>query len=1018
MFQVCVTRLRSRRLMAIFMVTIFTVLLAGFGQMLYSADKPADKSPAKASAKAPLGDFKDELPRIPPHAPQDALKTMETLPGFQIEQVAAEPLVRDPVAMEWDENGRLFVVEMVDYSEQDKDFLGTIRLLEDTNSDGFYDKSTIYADKISWPTAVACYDGGIFVGAAPDIYYFKDTNGDGKADIRKTVFTGFRRNNVQGLLNSFHWGLDNRIHGATSSSGGMVRRADDEKAPAINLSGRDFSFDPKTLDLTATSGGGQHGLSFDDWGHKFVSSNSDHIQLVMFEDRYLSRNKYLATPSPRTSIAADGPQAEVFRISPIEPWRIVRTRLRVSGAVKGPVEGGGRAAGYFTGATGVTIYRGNAWPAKYHGQAFIGDVGSNIMHRKVLEPNGVGMIARRVDKGKEFVASTDIWFRPAQFANGPDGNLYIADVYREVIEHPASLPPAIKMHLDLTSGRDRGRIYRVVADGFKQPKLPHWSDAKTAELVAVLEHENGWDRDTAARLLYERQDQAAVPLLEKLSASAKLPQARMQALYVLQGLGHLTSAVVLPRLSDENLHVRKHAVRLAETVAAGSPEIRAKLLSMVNDPEIIVRYQLAFTLGEIHAPGRNAALASLARQDAGDRWVRLAIFSSLFEGAGDVLAELATDSSFRASKPGQVFIQQLASMVGTSANVHDVKVVQQLVEKLPAQDKAVASLIVRGVVEGLTKRGSPLKNLFVEGDGRAQSILKESLASARKVAGDDKRPVAQRAAAIRTLELGTYADEQETLVSLLEGRQPREVQLAALQTLSRFSQAEIAAVIVEHWPTFTPALRTAASETLFSRTEWLLPFLDAVIQGDIPTSDVEIARLRSLEKSPNAAVKKRVSELVGKLNLGRRQDVLDAYKESLTLKGDTAKGKLVFKKICSACHRLEDVGNEIGANLAAMKNRGPDAILLNVLDPNREVNPQYVNYIVATIEGKQVTGLIAAETANSVTLKRAESATDTVLRVNIEEMRSTGLSIMPEGLEKQIDKQAMADLIAYLMSVK
>jgi len=478
-------------------------------------------------------DFSDELPRIPPHAPADALATFKTLPGFRLEQAAAEPLVHSPVALSFDENGQMYVVEMIDYSEQDKEFLGTVRLLEDTDQDGRFDKSTVFADKLSWPTAITCYDGGVFVGAAPDIFYLKDTDGDGKADVRKVVFTGFGRSNVQGLFNSFHWGMDNRIHGATSSSGAKVVRPDTPDDKPVVLSGRDFSFDPRTLDLTPTSGGAQHGMSFDDWGRKFLSSNSDHIQLVMYEDRYLARNPYLAAPGPRVSIAADGPQAEVFRISPVEPWRIVRTRLRVSGAVPGPVEGGGRAAGYFTGATGVTIYRGDAWPASYRGQAFVGDVGSNIVHRKVLEPDGVGLIARRADEKKEFVASTDIWFRPAQFANAPDGNLYIIDVYREVIEHPASLPPVIKRHLDLTSGRDRGRIYRIVAEGFQQKKLPRLASASTADLVATLGHRNGWHRDTAARLLYERQDREAIAPLNKIAASCPLPEGRMHALYVL-----------------------------------------------------------------------------------------------------------------------------------------------------------------------------------------------------------------------------------------------------------------------------------------------------------------------------------------------------------------------------------------------------------------------------------------------------------------------------------------------------
>ncbi len=325
----------------------------------------------------PANNLEAELPRIPPHEPADALATFKVHEGFHLEQAAAEPLVASPVAIDFDADGRLYIAEMRDYSEQDKERLGRVRVLEDTDRDGRFDKATILAERLSWPTAIVCYDGGAFVGAAPDIVYLKDTDGDGRADVERVVFTGFERSNVQGLLNSFHWGPDNRIHGATSTSGGHVRRADMPGAKPISLNGRDFSFDARTLELRPESGGAQHGMCFDDWGRKFVCSNSDHIQMVMFEDRYVARNPSVSAPSSRMSIAADGPQAEVFRASAVEPWRIVRTRLRVAGAAEGPIEGGGRAGGYFTGATGTTIFRGDAWPAEYVGQAFVGDVGSN-----------------------------------------------------------------------------------------------------------------------------------------------------------------------------------------------------------------------------------------------------------------------------------------------------------------------------------------------------------------------------------------------------------------------------------------------------------------------------------------------------------------------------------------------------------------------------------------------------------------------------------------------------------------
>jgi putative membrane-bound dehydrogenase-like protein len=962
-------------------------------------------------------DFADELPRIPPHEPAEAMATIKTLPGFKVEQAAAEPLVHSPVALSFDEEGRMYVVEMIDYSEQDKEFLGTVRLLEDTDEDGRFDKSTVFADKLSWPTAIACYDGGVFVGAAPDIYYLKDTDGDGRADVRKVVFTGFGRSNVQGLFNSFQWGLDNRIHGATSSSGGQIVRPDLPGAKLVVVSGRDFAFDPKTLEVAPTSGGAQHGMSFDDWGRKFLSSNSDHIQLVMYEDRYLARNPSLAAPGPRVSIAADGPQAEVYRISPIEPWRIVRTRLRAAGAVPGIVEGGGRAAGYFTGATGVTIYRGDAWPAEYRGQAFVGDVGSNIMHRKVLEPDGVGLIARRADEKREFVASTDIWFRPAQFANAPDGNLYIIDVYREVIEHPASLPPVIKKHLDLTSGRDRGRIYRVVADGYRQRPLPRLGKATTAELVATLGHRNGWDRDAAARLLFERNDREAVKPLEKLAGDA-LPEGRMHALYALAGLNALSAPVILSRLSDEDSRVREHAIRLAETLVNESPEIRERLVALADDSNLRVRYQLAFSLGSLPTSSRTGPLTKILKRDGGERWVRLAAFSSLSEGAADVLAALAGDSQFRSSPVGRTVLSELATLIGVQARQHEVLTVLKALDDLPDDTKSQATALLVGLSEGLARSGSPLREQIAARSGKAKELLAELLAHARTTAVDEQRPAAERVEAIRTLGLATYAEGRDLLPTLLGTRQPQEVQLAALSVLGRFADPEIAGALIEQWSTFGPKLRAAALEAVFSRGEWLLKFLDAVEKDDIPTSDLEPARVRLLEAHANAAVRDRAKGLAARLKLGRRQDVLEAYKSSLTLAGDASKGKTHFQKVCSVCHRLDNVGTEIGPNLATLQNRGAEAILLNVLDPNREVNPQYVNYILVTTEGKSMTGIISAETANSVTLKRQENATDTVLRANIDELRSTGLSIMPEGLEKQLDQQALADLIAYLLSVK
>ena len=469
----------------------------------------------------------EELPRVPATSPEQAAANLVVRPGFHAELMVSEPLVVDPVAMAFDENGRLFVVEMRDYSERRAEKLGRVKLLEDTDGDGRFDKAHVFADGLPWPTAVTCWDGGVFVAASPELLYFKDTDGDHRADVHAFVFTGFGnladKLNVQALPNSLQWGPDQRIHGALGGNPGRVENFALHGSPKIELRGRDFSFDPRKMDLRPESGGGQWGMTFDDAGRKFVCSNSRHILQVLFDDRFAAASK-TPLPAPAVDIAADGPQAEVFRQSPDEPWRVIRTKWRVDGTVKGLIEGGGRASGYFTSACGITIYRGDAWPAEFRGNAFIGDCGSNLVHRKVLRGEGRLTAERAEDeKRSEFLASRDNWFRPVAFANAPDGCLWIADMAREVIEHPWSLPEPLKSKLDLNSGNDRGRIWRVVPDGANLRPAPKLGASSNAELIAMLEHPNGWHRDTAARLLHERQPAEAAPAIAAMIAK-RTPQ--------------------------------------------------------------------------------------------------------------------------------------------------------------------------------------------------------------------------------------------------------------------------------------------------------------------------------------------------------------------------------------------------------------------------------------------------------------------------------------------------------------
>jgi putative membrane-bound dehydrogenase-like protein len=965
-------------------------------------------------------DYASELPYIPPKSPAESLKTFRLHSGFQIELAASEPHLASPVALDFDEDGRLYIAEFLEFNQRDskqQHGRGRIRLLEDTKGNGVYDKSTIFLDNVDWPTAVCCYDGGVFVGAAPNILYAKDTDGDGKADVRRAVYTGFARDNVGGetLFNSFRWWLDNRIHVQTSTSGGVVRHADKKDTKPVSVRGQGFLFDPHTEAFEVTSGGGQFGMSMDDWGRKFVCTSHDPAFLIMYDGRYLSRNPYLEAPAAALRISPGGYNTKVTRISPNEPWRVVRTRMRTTGIEQPHPTEGADPSGYFSAATGVTVYRGDAWPAEYKSNLFVGEVSNNLVYRARLEPNGVGFTAVRADPGPEFLASTDIWFRPVQFANGPDGALYVLDMYRYLVEATETIPPSIVKHLNVGAGFDKGRLYRIVPEGFKRPRPPKLSKATTAELVALLEHPNGWHRDTASRLLYQRQDRAAVTPLKQLATGSKSPLGRMHALYALDGLDALDVATTLHGLRDSDSHVREHAIRLAEPFA-DTAAVRAQLAKMTDDPDLRVRYQLAFSLGAVQGEIPNQPLANLARRDGADPWCRLAILSSVNTRAGEMFRLLAEDRDFRTSDNGRAMLGTLARLIGSANRKNEMEAFIQTLNALPESENALLRDLVRNLVAKLPASG---RSQFTEaGSGKVGTVLADLLRDALKIAPDEKRPVADRVAAIRMLRLVAFADTKDISAKLLNFRQPALVQAAVIETLARFDQASVPALLLEAWPSLSPQLRTSAVEAFFSRPAWITAFLDAVEQGKINRGDVDPARIQALQNHADIPLRKRAAKLFESTKLARRQDVVAEYQNALRLKGDKDRGKAVFKNVCSTCHQLEGVGTQVGADLHAIRDQGKDTILLNILDPNREVKPQFLSYILVTKSGRSLTGMITSETANSITIRQADSTSESVLRIDIEELRSTGLSYMPEGLEKQIDVPSMADLLAYLMSIK
>lgn len=1005
--------------------------------------------------------FASELPRIEPLTPTESMKKFTLKPGYALELVAHEPDIADPVAIAFDEKSRMYVVEMIDYSEQSEEHLGTIKLLEDKDGDGFYETSVRFATGLSWPTAVACYDQGVFVGAAPDILYLKDTDGDGVADINSKVFTGFGRGNVQGLVNSFRWGLDNRIYGQTSVSGGLIvtlSRPDDEP---LNLSGKDFSFDPKRLDIRTECGGGQHGMSFDDYGNRFTCHNSDNLQAFLYEHRYEQTKQVVPLPPSRRSIAIDGAQASVFRTSPVEPWRILRTNLRVSGVAPGLLEGGGRPSGYFTSATGVTIYNGNQMPDLY-GQAFIADVGSNLVHRKRLSRDGIGWKGERIDVESEFIASSDTWFRPVQFANAPDGCLYILDFYREVIEHPQSLPTAIKRHLDLTNGRDKGRIYRLRDARQTVQYRPDLSSYTMPQLMETLSHPNGWHRETARRLAWQKlsnqQDSSEVQnYWNELDALTTKIQMNLSGQGRAGGLDRLALLVLSqkpPRdlefwLGHQDPNVRAAAIRLLEPLASQHPDLRKKLYQLSTDVDIGVRFQLALTMSLLPQENtdmadRRNAIQHLLNQMTSDSAYRASVMNLIDSNAVAMMKAMMKDriekweATTEAGQGGNIppsngpssglAYEVLGYCFASVASTDELKEFDRVWGRIVGENHVdldlgkestnndVVMLLLRGLLDGLAaKRGFTAESLREY--QMLQASVSQLVTSSISYLENTKHPLEARLQAIQTLRWASDSDALECYYALLSPVQPVDIQEKALEALGRFHDTTTATGILARYRAFTPNMRGRTIDLLMRRSTWLDELLNHLEQGKVDWGDFSTSQRTTLRTHSNQKVRERVARYFESSSTDRSK-VIAEYQKALSLPGNVTNGKGLFVKLCSSCHKADGVGYEVGPNLIAFRYRGAEAVLQNVLDPNREVNPMYLSYIVLTDDETTVSGMIESESIEVLNLTRGGEYRDAVLRSKIAEMKSSRVSIMPEGFENQLDHQAMADLLAYLMQLR
>jgi len=998
--KLCIWSRSTRHLPCVSAILLFTVMVVAYGQ----------------EPSSPKLNTEPSIKRLKSKEPQKAVKTFSVQHGFRMELIAHEPLLRDPVSITYDENGAMYVVEMTAYPHphrSNEQALGQVRLLLDDDHDGNFDSSYVFADKLSTPTSAICWKGGVFVTSPPDLWYMKDTDDDHKADVRRKVFTGFGVNNAEQLANNLKWGVDNKIYGAASHSGGSIRPADDPSAKPISIIGRDFCFDPQTGEFETLSWAtSRWGNCFDNDYNRFVCQNTGPARHVVLPLRYLARNPCLRVASVYESLAKEGGTEPVYRTSPPEPWRVVRAfRRQALGKPANPGEI--NAVGYFTASCGITIYRGNAWPAEFLGNIFVGDAAGNLVHRRTLTPSGVTFDSQRADEKAEFIASSDNFFRPVNFTNAPDGTLHVVDMYREVVEGPSWVPEDLKQKglVDVQGGSDRGRVYRVAPPGFKFPLPPRLGKASTAELVKYLENRNSWWRETAQRLLVERQDKSAVDPLRMMLAASITPTARLHAMWTLDGLGGIRNEDLLAALSDRSMVVREHAVRIAEPRLNTSARLLTKVIQSHSDDAARVRFQVAFTMGEVDDTRAVKALANIAVRDQHDPWMRTAVFSSSYKKLDQLLAALLAVPSF-SKGDGVEMLKEVAFMIGARNEPVEIKRSLSSIARLKPVSLSL-TLQIQLVTQFL---GTDQQKFLASFSGDLIEIL---MPHVRRMASDEETASSLRADAIAFLVFDKFERAKDILVPLIDSRQPREVQMAAIRLLAQSSDKDAAVLLIEKWNKTTPLARSEIVETLASKNAWVPLLLAAVKENQIPAGEISAAHRAQLLKHPDAAIRKQAAGLLADEVLGERNDVIAAYQQSLAITGDAERGKALFLRECTACHRLGDQGHDIGPNLSdyGRKRLPPTSLMSQILDPNREVSSEFVNYVVVLGNGKIVSGIIASQSQGSITLKREKNATVTILRKNIDAIQSSGKSLMPEGLEKKINHQQMADLLSFLMKI-
>lgn len=952
-------------------------------------------------------------------------------PDFDLELVASEPMVFDPVEMKFDEHGRTFVLEMPGYPLRDAD--SRLVQLKDNNGDGIYDERLVYSDSLGIASSFLPYKGGFLVASPPNLIWINDNDNDHIEDERKIIMGGFSTGNLQHNFNGLTYGLDNWIYAANGgNSGKPYFEADPGKV--LNLRGGDFRFDlenQKLQRIGKSSGGFK--ITFDNWGHLYETHNLKHISHLVFEDYYIENMP--GSPSHALTNISNHDENGLSRIYPIGEQD---TR------VNHPEQ-----SGYFSGACGITYYGGGAFPEVFDNSILVADCVLNLVHLDILSKNGSSFSAKRDRDKAEFLASSDRSFRPVNMATGPNGALYVVDIHREVIEHPEWIPDELEEKMDLNAGKEKGRIYRITPKGQKSSEnRPLPSDLK--KLVHLLGSDNQWTRTTTQRLLVTQNKQEAIPLLTQQLENSANPLARLHSIWTLDGLEALEKRILLSSLEDTSPEIRENAIKIAEKRLKSDSGFLKPLIELTKDKDARVRMRATLALGTLpdkdranHIAEIREALMILLSNTESDSWIVKSIASALqknaFESTKIILAqnpqsltqnhfqilELFTELIGKEGAPDQTLQFLTALEKNKMAIGPKTKIIEALARGwqnsshpgLDNKTKGLFAISMEGIEEGqsptLVKATATLRYAMAL---PPSSKMGDLIKSAMKLVYDPSLSTEERLNQLQLIGLDDFDNRKVLLYSLLDNRQPLSLQMEAIKQLRSSNDRTIGTKLLELWSDFGPQTRMHAANILLYKSYNHDILLTAMENGRVNLGEfnLDLERRRVLLFSKNEETRRRAEALFSDAGVVTRKDAIENMRPALNLEGSPTKGEEVFKTTCIQCHRYGDLGVHVGPNLTEINRKSKESLLHDILDPNSAVDTGYLNYQVRAKDGSIFTGLVFNETDTKIGLRMVGGEERTFDKDDITDFSSLGTSMMFEGLELNMNHQEMADLLAFL----